>query len=353
MIRSIALALNCRLRRNPVLPASFSTSTYPRAVRLWASLAAMVLLPCAAHADDTLRFAKQESSLTAYLGEHPLLTYVWQDDALPRPYFRDVFALDGERITRSYPPDPVRDKGNDDHADFHPGIWLAFGDLGDVDFWRLKGRVRHLGFETEPVVANGGGSFTVRNRYESLDDPPRVVAEEICRYTIHCDANPPYHGYYLTAKSYFTAPPGTAFGDQEEMGLGIRLDTPLAVRQGGSIQNDQGGQDEAGTWGSTAGWCVAEGHIGNKRVGALLSTGPDNFRAAWFHNRDYGLMVANPFGKKAMTGPDDPAVFPDSTPIPKEGLTLSFALYLFSEPASESSAFAKHHEASLEMLTRE
>jgi hypothetical protein len=29
-------------------------------------------------------------------------------------------------------------------------------------------------------------------------------------------------------------------------------------------------------------------------------TDPPNFRPAWWHNRDYGLMVANPFGQEAM-----------------------------------------------------
>ena len=27
---------------------------------------------------------------------------------------------------------------------------------------------------------------------------------------------------------------------------------------------------------------------------------PDNFRKSWFHARDYGLLVANPFGQKAF-----------------------------------------------------
>jgi hypothetical protein len=28
---------------------------------------------------------------------------------------------------------------------------------------------------------------------------------------------------------------------------------------------------------------------------------PDNFRRSWMHVRDYGLVVANPFGQRAFT----------------------------------------------------
>jgi hypothetical protein len=28
--------------------------------------------------------------------------------------------------------------------------------------------------------------------------------------------------------------------------------------------------------------------------------GPKNFRASWWHNRDYGVFVANAFGRAAM-----------------------------------------------------
>lgn len=28
---------------------------------------------------------------------------------------------------------------------------------------------------------------------------------------------------------------------------------------------------------------------------------PKNFRRSWFHARDYGLLVANPFGRNAFT----------------------------------------------------
>jgi len=32
----------------------------------------------------------------------------------------------------------------------------------------------------------------------------------------------------------------------------------------------------------------------------MLMPDPANFRPSWFHARDYGLIVANPFGRKSM-----------------------------------------------------
>ena len=34
----------------------------------------------------------------------------------------------------------------------------------------------------------------------------------------------------------------------------------------------------------------------------------DNFRASWWHNRDYGMFVANPFGRAAMKQGDKSTV---------------------------------------------
>ncbi len=36
-------------------------------------------------------------------------------------------------------------------------------------------------------------------------------------------------------------------------------------------------------------------------MGIAVFAGPQNFRPSWFHDRDYGLMVANPFGEDAFT----------------------------------------------------
>ena len=93
------------------------------------------------------------------------------------------------------------------------------------------------------------------------------------------------------------------------MGFGVRLNTPLTVEFGkGEIRNSEGGLNEEGTWGKQAKWCAASGVIDGRRAGVALMPDPANFRPSWFHSRDYGLIVANPFGKKAMTAPEDKTV---------------------------------------------
>ena len=41
--------------------------------------------------------------------------------------------------------------------------------------------------------------------------------------------------------------------------------------------------------------------IDGQPAGLMLVPDPINFRRSWFHARDYGLLVANPFGQKAFT----------------------------------------------------
>jgi len=62
---------------------------------------------------------------------------------------------------------------------------------------------------------------------------------------------------------------------------------------------------------------------------------PGNFRPSWFHSRDYGLVVANPFGKKAMTAPENPAVSPDATVVNKgEPFRIAYGVFVFASKKS-------------------
>jgi hypothetical protein len=100
------------------------------------------------------------------------------------------------------------------------------------------------------------------------------------------------------------------------MGLGIRLATPVAVKGGtGTITNSAGAKNERQVWGQQAEWCDYSGVMTEKiqpavtkgeserklRAGLLLVPHPQNFGRSWMHARDYGLVVANPFGRRAFT----------------------------------------------------
>jgi len=45
---------------------------------------------------------------------------------------------------------PRAGKDSTDHDRMHPGIWLGFGDVSGVDFWRNRGRMEHVRFAEPP-----------------------------------------------------------------------------------------------------------------------------------------------------------------------------------------------------------
>lgn len=290
-----------------------------------------------------LRVEKGVGQMAIYVGTQPIASYVWQDEEVPRPYFANLTTIDGIPVTRNHPPDPVQDKDNDDHATYHPGVWLAFGDISGVDFWRNKARVRHVRFSEDPQVEDGQLRFAVVDAWETTDSPARMVCESETTYTLRSVDT----GYLLTADIRFkNKDHAFTFGDQEEMGFGVRLATPLTVRHGdGHIINSAGGQQEKGTWGKRADWCAGYGVQAGRRVGINVLTSPGNFRPSWFHSRDYGLIVANAFGKKAMTGPGDASLPADSTPVDAgDTLRLRFGVCVFSVPEKEQPDWAGMHQ---------
>ena len=53
------------------------------------------------------------------------------------------------------------------------------------------------------------------------------------------------------------------------------------------------------TWGLPATWCDYSGS-GPSSGGIMLMASDKNFCESWWHNRDFGVFVANPFGREAM-----------------------------------------------------
>lgn len=216
-------------------------------------------------------------------------TYVSRDAKIPRPYFAHVKTPSGLAVTRNYPP--VKGVDPEDHATLHPGIWMAFADLGGRDFWRNKCRV----VEESRAQKEDAPTMEMVSKYL---DGETVVARDKTQFTFIPRAG----GYLLVWDTTITPEiDGLWMGEQEEMGLGIRVATPLSVKagKGGHITSSTGGTNEAGTWGKAADWCDYSGTIDGKSAGVTLMSHPGNDRKPWFHTRDYGLMVANPFGYRA------------------------------------------------------
>ena len=269
-------------------------------------------------------FHAEEGQVRIEIGGRPLATYTYRDEAVRRPYFAHLKAPDGTQVTRNFPPIDGQDPT--DHPRMHPGLWLAFGDLGGADDWRQEAPVVHERFVAEPVGGEGRGTFAVRNVY--LDAEGKVLCRETCRYTVLVRPA----GELLIASSTFEPERDeVAFGDQEEMGFGVRVATPLAVKQGGRMIDSLGRSGEAQIRGQTPAWVDSSAVVDGRRVGVAVLVDPNNFRPSWFHARDYGLLVANPFGRNALTEGE-----PSRVVVRRgEPLRLGFGMLLHAAPEGE------------------
>lgn len=289
---------------------------------------ALALTSCATHpktSKPSFAVEHQADRLIITHDSKPVAHFVFADTNILRPYFAHVHTPDGIQVTRHHPPiagvDPV------DHPTMHPGIWLAFGNISGQDFWRNKATIRHDRFIMPPATHDSRLTFITSATLVSSNQTE--LAQLLSRFTLHAI----HDGYFLSWQATFTPHlENFTFGDQEEMGFGIRVATPLSEKNGGSVKNSDNVIGAKNTWGKTAAWCDYSGVLSNRLVGITVLTSPQNFRPSWFHSRDYGLIVANPFGQKAFTKTGEPS----SIPVKRgENFTLHFAAFVHSSPTNK------------------
>lgn len=226
--------------------------------------------------------------------KRPVIEFVFHDEKIARPYICNVHAPSGARLTRNNPPDPSSDAT--DHDTMHPGIWLAFGDINGQDFWRNKGHIEHVRFSERPTVGSDRVTFSTDSKLIAADGQTQLGAL-LSRVTVSARE----YGWLVIWDATLVAESGDMnFGDQEEMGFGVRMATELTEKRGGVIRNSNNQKGSGETWGQAADWCDYSGMISATSCGITVMSAPANFRSSWWHNRDYGLIVANPFGRAAM-----------------------------------------------------
>jgi hypothetical protein len=244
----------------------------------------------AARAQDapSIAFQQKENALLITIGNIEFATYTLGDANNTRSFFSNLRAPGGILATRNYPP---KEGDQTDHP-HHQGIFFTFGDLNGIDYWHTKGKAPHVKFRDQPKGGMGQGTFTVENKYLSIDEKD-VLCSEIARWTIRTTKE----GHWIELDTTITATASEVrFGSKEKGGIAARMQTPLAVINGGRMVDSKARVNGEQVWGNTAHWVDYTGKLKDQFVGITIFAHPDNPRPSWWHARDYGLFAANPFG---------------------------------------------------------
>ena len=126
------------------------------------------------------------------------------------------------------------------------------------------------------------------------------------------------------------------FGDQEEMGLGVRVATELTELKGGLVANSDGVKGAKTVWGNQAAWAAYSRDVAGRIQGVAIFPSASNPNPTWWHSRDYGVIVANGSGKRALPGSADGKLVLK----PGDALRLRYDMLLFDTPATVPIDFA-------------
>ena len=177
--------------------------------------------------------SKRRAACEIAIGDEPFATYVLNDPDISRPYFAHVRAPGGIQATRNQPPVARRRPHGPPHV---PPRHLA-------GVWRPERRRRLAARRARRstsssskrrTAAPGGGVFAVRNRYLAATANADLRGR-FCDELFRCreSAVGRRRATLIVWDSTFSSDREFAFGDQEEMGLGFRVATPLRAQRTG------------------------------------------------------------------------------------------------------------------------
>jgi len=124
------------------------------------------------------------------------------------------------------------------------------------------------------------------------------------------------------------------------MGLGIRVATEVAEIAGssGRILDSEGRTGAAEVWSNASQWCDYSGVSDGTVLGMTILCHPENLRQSWMHARDYGVIAANLFGRKAMRKGDASRIVVS----PGEIFRLRYAVLLHNGEGIQEQAYRKY-----------
>ena len=226
----------------------------------------------------------------------------------PFPYVHPITGPGGIPMTRGFPMSPGAHEAQD-HP-HHRSLWFAHGAVNGVDFWHQGGRIEHESF-LSLVGAQSYAELTANARW--VDGSGATVCRETRVVRIEDRGDEHLLDFEITLRAG-NGP--LVFGDTKEGSFALRLrpelrlDGPVAAGELRNSHRDRG----ADAWGKRARWVCYQALIAGDAMGAgnpmgvALFDHPKNPRhPTWWHARGYGLVAANPFGRRDFEGDSAPS----------------------------------------------
>jgi methane monooxygenase PmoA-like len=272
----------------------------------------LLALSASTSAQEKVAIRATKSHIDFLVGDEQIARYQI-GPKYPKPIFWPVLAPGGVPVTRAWPMEEARPGESKDHP-HQKSAWFCHGDVipeglelkdkirgvEGVDFWsEAKGHGRIVCTRVEEIKKPGLNGLNTHNTWETadgtkiLDEDRRIFFYNLGKARL----------IVLDIDLHASAYPIT-FGDTKEGAMGIRINDAIRVAKGkGKIQNAEGQINEKGCWGKISAWCDYSGPIDGKVVGLAVLCDPKNAYPSCWHSRDYGLMAANPFGRKRAAFP--------------------------------------------------
>jgi hypothetical protein len=280
---------------------------------------------------------------------------------LAKPYMWPVHGPQAQEMTR--PPRDLQGREWKDHP-HQRSAWFCHGDVipeglavehrnkdvQGVDFWSEgTGHGRIVCTHVDPPrMDRNHGWVKTHNEWRTAGG--RKVLDET--RTIHLYDFDGTRLFVFAIDLHADVVPIT-FGDTKEGSFGIRINPQIEANGGkGHLENADGKHGEGSCWGRHSVWCDYSGPLMGQTVGLAILDDPKNPSPACWHSRGYGLMAANPFGRKksgfpAVRGKTDLVKLAKG-----EHLKLRYGLLIHPGDAREGHV-AEHYERFLKLRERE
>ncbi len=219
-----------------------------------------------------------------------------------KPYLHPLLTVSGgpDPVTRGYPVDPL--PGDSRNHPNHRGLFIGAEEVNGQDFLDNEPNVKTpdkgtIAFQKLLEVKEGEESGTLSFLAHWIHNNGTLLLVER-RTMIFYGKNKNVRMFDIDTE--LEAKESITINDHQSAFLALRLGLGFDTHYDGFVVNSSGGVNEEGVRGRRSPWLVYFGTTsGEGRVAVAIFDHPGNlnYPSRW-QVRDYGLMMANPFGGK-------------------------------------------------------